>query len=229
MSVICTTSEKGGSGKSTVVTNLAVYLASEGKRVLIFDLDGQQSIHAWMRVRQMHDPEEVIQGVEVLGLDEVIEAGGQDKFSALVERAREQWDYVLLDVPGSDNTWQRHALLVSDIAIMPIVADGFDHLTASRSFDFIEEAQTYREKTKGYSPLKAYLMFNRDYARSISVRMARETYENYLAKVDILETTFHTRVDYSASSSQGMSVLEWNKTGHAAREVRRFGKHFARP
>ena len=42
---------KGGSGKSTLSTNLASYFAAQGQNVLLADLDPQGSSLAWLKVR----------------------------------------------------------------------------------------------------------------------------------------------------------------------------------
>ena len=42
---------KGGSGKSTLATNLAGWLAREGHRVMLGDVDRQQSSRAWLALR----------------------------------------------------------------------------------------------------------------------------------------------------------------------------------
>ncbi|HTZ00627.1 MAG TPA: ParA family protein, partial [Rhodocyclaceae bacterium] len=42
---------KGGSGKSTLATNLAGWLALEGHRVMLGDIDRQQSSRAWLQLR----------------------------------------------------------------------------------------------------------------------------------------------------------------------------------
>ena len=39
---------KGGSGKSTIATNLASYYATQGKDVVLADLDPQGSSLAWL-------------------------------------------------------------------------------------------------------------------------------------------------------------------------------------
>jgi chromosome partitioning protein len=42
---------KGGSGKSTLATNLAGWLARQGQRVMLGDIDRQQSSREWLRLR----------------------------------------------------------------------------------------------------------------------------------------------------------------------------------
>ena len=42
---------KGGVGKSTLATNLAGYFARQGKRVMLGDIDRQQSSREWLKLR----------------------------------------------------------------------------------------------------------------------------------------------------------------------------------
>ncbi len=51
MKKIVVLNPKGGSGKTTVATNLAVCLARDGRRVCLLDLDPQGSSLAWLRKR----------------------------------------------------------------------------------------------------------------------------------------------------------------------------------
>ena len=52
---------KGGSGKSTVATNLASYFASQGKSVVIMDYDPQASSMSWLEARS--SARQPIQGI----------------------------------------------------------------------------------------------------------------------------------------------------------------------
>ena len=51
MSVIVVANPKGGAGKSTLATQIAGYLAAQGKVVTLGDLDRQQSSRQWLALR----------------------------------------------------------------------------------------------------------------------------------------------------------------------------------
>ena len=51
MPVIVVANPKGGVGKSTLSTNLAGYLASRGHKVMLGDVDRQQSSRTWLSLR----------------------------------------------------------------------------------------------------------------------------------------------------------------------------------
>lgn len=51
MPVIVVANPKGGVGKSTLSTNLAGYLAAQGHKVMLGDVDRQQSARTWLQLR----------------------------------------------------------------------------------------------------------------------------------------------------------------------------------
>ena len=56
MSVIVVANPKGGAGKSTLATQIAGYLAAQGKVVTLGDLDRQQSSRQWLALRPANLP-----------------------------------------------------------------------------------------------------------------------------------------------------------------------------
>jgi flagellar biosynthesis protein FlhG len=96
--VISVTSGKGGVGKSTVVVNLAVSLANQGKRVLVIDADlGLGNIDLMLGLKPVHTMNDVFNGakrladiiVEGPGGIRIVPAGsGVQKFTALDSQER---------------------------------------------------------------------------------------------------------------------------------------------
>lgn len=56
MKKILITNPKGGSGKTTLSTNLAGFFASQGRKVALQDLDRQESSLTWLKRRPAHLP-----------------------------------------------------------------------------------------------------------------------------------------------------------------------------
>ena len=56
MKAILIANPKGGSGKTTLSTNIAGYLAARGQRVAILDLDLQKSATQWLANRPLQLP-----------------------------------------------------------------------------------------------------------------------------------------------------------------------------
>ncbi len=56
MPVIVVANPKGGVGKSTLATNIAGYLANQGHKVMLGDVDRQQSSRTWLGLRPASAP-----------------------------------------------------------------------------------------------------------------------------------------------------------------------------
>ncbi len=67
MKVILIANPKGGSGKTTLSTNIAGYLASRGHRVMMLDLDRQKSSTHWLTNRPFELP-----------IIDLLETGGEE-------------------------------------------------------------------------------------------------------------------------------------------------------
>jgi chromosome partitioning protein len=118
---------KGGSGKTTLSTNIAGYLASRGHRVAMLDLDRQKSATLWLANRPPHLP-----GIELM-LSEV-------EKSTPVE-------WLVIDSPaGLHGKNLDHALKLVHKVIVPIAPSAFD-IQASR--DFLEVLHHEKTVRKG--------------------------------------------------------------------------------
>lgn len=114
MKTILIANPKGGSGKTTLSTNIAGYLASRGQRVAILDLDRQKSATQWLAMRTPSLPS-----------IEVMQTGGE-RNSPL--------DWLVIDSPaGLHGKNLEHALKLVHRVIVPIAPSAFD-IQASHEF-----------------------------------------------------------------------------------------------
>ncbi len=127
MKAILIANPKGGSGKTTLSTNIAGYLAARGQRAAILDLDRQKSATQWLANRPRSLPS-----------IELMQSDGEK--SAPV-------DWLVIDSPaGLHGKNLEHALKLVHKVVVPIAPSAFD-IQASR--DFLEVLHHEKTVRKG--------------------------------------------------------------------------------
>lgn len=117
---------KGGCGKTTLATNLAGYLASTGKRVLLTDLDRQQSSSQWLQRRPADVP--------------TIDA------QATKGKQKSEPDWIVTDSPaGLRDKKLEDAVKAADCIIVPIQPSAFDIGAAQDFLSVLHEEKTIRK------------------------------------------------------------------------------------
>lgn len=127
MKAILIANPKGGSGKTTLSTNIAGYLALRGQRVAVLDLDRQKSATQWLANRPLNLPSIELMHSEV------------EKNTPV--------DWLVIDSPaGLHGKNLEHALKLVHRVIVPIAPSAFD-IQASR--DFLEVLHHEKMVRKG--------------------------------------------------------------------------------
>ncbi len=131
MRAILVANPKGGSGKTTLATNLAGYLAKQNQRVVMWDLDQQKSSLNWLALRSPELP-----AITRLGLER----------SETSQRVMEKNDWLILDSPaGIRGKNLSHALKLAHKIIVPVQPSVFD-MVATRDFiDRLMEEKTIKK------------------------------------------------------------------------------------
>ena len=121
MRIVAIVQQKGGEGKSTVTINLAASLAAAGSRVLVVDVDPQQSSAWWYE----HGPE--------FGFDLAADTEA-DNLSRLRELP---YDVILVDTPGSlhDLSVLDTVLDVTDFVLLPSKASALSIAPLTRTLN----------------------------------------------------------------------------------------------
>ncbi|HEY5138684.1 MAG TPA: ParA family partition ATPase [Methylococcales bacterium] len=123
--VISITNQKGGTGKTTVTMQLAGSLArrragrgSKLNRVLVVDADPQGTATRWAASAA----EEYPFPAAVVGL-----SAASDKVHREVKKFMDDYDYILIDCPpAADSPIPQSALLISDLALVPLTPSPLD-------------------------------------------------------------------------------------------------------
>ncbi|MCK4608159.1 MAG: AAA family ATPase [Gammaproteobacteria bacterium] len=185
--------EKGGTGKTTLATNLAVLRASFGKDVLIVDTDRQESASSWCYVREADNITPRISSVLKFG------AGVRNELREL----KSKYDDIIVDSGGRDSVELRSAMLTADVAIIPMRATQFDLWTISRLSKLVDEVIQVNEG------LRVCLMINAA-STNPSVKEAEEA-EEYLStftNLRMLKTIVKERIAFHKAAAEGLSITE---------------------
>lgn len=118
MHTIIIANPKGGTGKTTLATNIAGWLAAKHQRVVLADFDAQRSSSQWLARRSEHLP-------RIVGW-----TPDQDKH--VLQDAEPQW--MLIDLPaGLHGEGLRDAVRRAEILLVPVSPSAFD-IDATRTF-----------------------------------------------------------------------------------------------
>ena len=194
MQTILVINSKGGSGKTTLTTNLASYYASKKIRTAIMDYDPQGSSIQWLRVR----PDE---------LEKIHGANAAPAKGAVPLRSTHAWvpldtEVMIIDAPaGAKGLLLQELVRRANFIVIPVAPSPIDiHATA----DFIKELFLFggARNTKA----KIAVVANRVRNSSSSVYESLERFLNSL-KLPFL-TSIHDSENYLYAAEKGLGVFE---------------------
>lgn len=201
---------KGGSGKTTVASNIAIIRSMNGKDVLLVDADDQETATDFSTLRN----ESLEKGA---GYTSIKLTGPSVRTET--QRLASKYDDIIIDTGGRDTTSQRAALTVGDIILIPFVPRSFDVWTLERISQLVEEM---REANPG---LEAYTFLNRADPRGKDNDAAAEV----LGETDALtfiDTPLGGRKAFSNAAAHGLSVVELKPSDpKAIEEIMKLNKY----
>ncbi len=196
MQVLTFVTQKGGSGKTTALLNLAVAAAQSGAqkpRILIIDLDPQRSTLAWWESRQADD----IGALDIVHheLDKALEAAKQNNF-----------DYVFIDTAARAEAVNNMAMKAADFCILPCQPSLLDMRAAKPTVDALKKMN----KRGGF-------VITRANPRGFRVGDAVAALQ--IHGLPVCPTPIVDRTSYRDAYAFGEGVIEHEQDGKAAAEV----------
>jgi chromosome partitioning protein len=193
--IVAVLSEKGGTGKTTLATNLAGMRAMEGRDVLLVDADRQGSASYWAEKRSTRDPQlRAVQSVQKFG----------EGLMRMVRDMARRYDDILIDAGAGDTREVDSALRVAAMAIIPVQPAGLDVWTLGLIDDRVGEALAVNDA------LQAYVVLNRasPNPKDNDADEAREAIEG-CGNLRLAKGTICDRVAVKRAAPAGLTVVEY--------------------
>ncbi len=198
---------KGGTGKTTTATNIAVMMAHNGNSVVLIDTDPQKNSAKWHERRTENYPD--------LPKIDIAQASG-DVMNTIKAFANQK-DVVIVDAGGFDSRELRTAMGVADILVLPLQASQFDLESLERLAEMIPKA-------KDFNPGLQVIALISKAPTNPSMTEIEDAKKVIRQIPDILvcENVIRDRTIFREVSRDGRGVIE-SKDNKAATEVVNFG------
>ncbi|MCW8091640.1 AAA family ATPase [Alteromonas sp. ASW11-130] len=203
--IILVGGEKGGSGKSCLAQNIAVYLRTEkNANVLMVDCDPQRTTSDWIQERKADDALPDINCIQLYG-----------KIRNELISLNRHYDYVVIDCGGQDNLALRSSMSVADHVLIPLRPKRRDLKTVPHMEDIITTCRMVNPKMNA-----AFVITQCPSLPSLAPRIleAKEVCRSF--ELAVLNSVTFSRNMYDDSEESGQSVIESEPNGKAAIEIR---------
>lgn len=207
--ILLIAAEKGGVGKSTIATNLAVHLAHGGVDVVLLDTDGQATAARFVERRDEAGITPAVPCVQRTG----------DVASTLRDLAN-RYQVVVVDAGGRDSREMRSAMAVANLLLVPTKASQADLETFSKVNELIGLA-------RGLNPeLKVVALLSIAPTNPVirEVEDARELLVEF-DQLELADTIIRDRKVYRDALLVGKGVIELDNS-HARAEIQLLAQEF---
>ena len=183
---------KGGSGKTTIATNLAVMRSTAGADVLLVDADEQESATIFTAIRKTEHPS-LPQYTSVILRD--------NQLRTELSRMRQKYDDIVIDTGGRDTRSQRAALSLADTLLIPFNPRSLDIWTIENVEKLLGEMRSINPELQAVSFLNRADPMGADNEESREILLAVES-------INFAGVTIVNRKAFGKAVAQGLCVSE---------------------
>jgi chromosome partitioning protein len=194
MKTLAIISQKGGVGKTTLATALAVEAGRDGKKTVVFDLDPQASASFWKDTRK--DELVAMTAIPAARLGHVLTAAGDAGC-----------DLAIIDTPPFSKDIAYEAAQHADFVLLPSRPAVLDVMAMSRTIELVRH---YKK------PFAAVLTFCPPMGREVDDTL------QVIGQLgaDICPVRIGNRIAYSRAQQTGRAAQEIEPDGKAAQEIK---------
>ena len=197
VTTIAILNQKGGSGKTTLSTNLALALVRDNYQVLLIDSDPQGSLRDW---NEANDAELI----PVIGLD-------RETLPKDLKAVCTGYDFVVIDGAPQIAKMSAAAVKAADLVLIPVQPSPYDIWACA---DLVDIIQARHSVTNGL-PLSYFVV-----SRAIKNTKLSEEILTALSgyELPVFKSRTTQRVAYPTTASLGLTVFE-EPSSQAANEI----------
>lgn len=198
--IVAVVNQKGGSGKTTLSMQLAGALARRGGKVLVVDADPQATATRWAATADDDKPFPA----SVIGL-----SAASAKVHREVKKFVADYNYIIVDCPpAADSPVPQSALLIADLALVPLIPSPLDMWAAVGIRQVIENVSDINDS------LQARLVVNQCQPNTNLAKEALEVLPEFGIK--LCKTFMHQRQVYRQSAVFGQTVHDFGSRASEA-------------
>ncbi|ACA85823.1 MULTISPECIES: AAA family ATPase [Shewanella] len=203
--IILVGGEKGGSGKSCIAQNIAVFLTAEcNASVIMVDCDPQRTTSDWIQARNNNPELASINCVQLYG-----------KIRNDLLSLEQHYDFVIVDCGGQDNLALRASMSVASHVLMPLRPKRRDLKTVNHMDDIVATCMMINPKMKASFVITQCPSLPSQANRILEAKEVCRTYD-----INVLDAINYSRNIFDDSEESGLSVIEIEPKGKAAKEMR---------
>ncbi|HAW93411.1 MULTISPECIES: AAA family ATPase [unclassified Arsukibacterium] len=197
--------EKGGSGKSCLAQNIAVYFSREKQaNVMLVDCDPQRTTSDWVQERHTDASLAWINCVQMYG-----------KIRYELQSLEKHYDVVVVDCGGQDSVALRSAMVVASHVLFPLRPKRRDLKTLEHLEDLVSACNIVNPAMiVGCVMTQCPSLPN----QANRILDAKEVCESF--NIRVLKNITYSRNIYDDSEEKGLSVMDVDSDGKAANEIR---------
>jgi chromosome partitioning protein len=198
--IIAVVNQKGGSGKTTVSMQLAGALARRSFKVLVVDADPQGTATRWAASALDETPFPA----SVVGL-----SAASAKVHREVKKFIEDYNYIIIDCPpAADSPVPQSALLIADLAVVPIIPSPLDMWAAVGIRQIIQNVGDFNDA------LQSRLVLNQCQPKTTLAQESLQILPEF--GIPLARTQIQHRQVYRQSAVFGQSVHNFGTKAQAA-------------
>lgn len=201
MKIVVIGGEKGGTGKTTIATNLAAARAINNVDTLLVDTDPQASGSSWSYMRDENKRKPRIACIQKFG------EGITEELLDLSNR----YESIIVDAGGRDSIELRASMVVADLLVVPVQASQFDLWTLSTMEKLYKQVRVINQRLK-----IAILLSRAPTNPSVKDIEEARALVNDFKDFALSDTIICDRTVYRRAASEGLSVIEYEPKNEKA-------------